>query len=180
MALSAFCGVLPAAAGVFHSRDSALRLAFPAADRVEARQLVLSREEAARVRQEAGAGPGSRLVTAYAGYAGDEPLGWAFLDTHTVRTLPETVLLVLSPDGHVRGTHLLAFHEPEEYQPPEGWLARLAGLELGPELRIGGRVDSISGSTLTAGAVTASVRRMLAVWQVKLSPDAVRAGEPLP
>ena len=158
-----------AASEVFHSKESALRLAFPEADRVTVEDLVLSREEAAKVEREAGAGVESRLVTVYEGREGPHLLGYAFLDTHRVRTLPQTILVVLDPEGAVRAVHLLAFHEPPEYQAPFGWLERLAGRTLDAELWPGRDVDSLSGATLTATAVTASVRRLLAVYRVKLA-----------
>ncbi|MGQ0721323.1 MAG: FMN-binding protein [Candidatus Eiseniibacteriota bacterium] len=179
-ALAALLWHQGAAAEVFHSRESALRLAFPEADRVTPQDLVLSGEEAARVRNLAGAEPPSRLVTAYAGWAGEQCLGWAFLDTHTVRTLPETILVVVDPSGRVRGTHLLAFHEPPEYQPGTRWLAAFSGHELTEHLRTGGSVDGISGSTLSANAVTAAVRRVLAVWSVRLAPGTLAPPEPIP
>ena len=160
---------LPADGAVFHSRESALRVAFPGADRITPKDLILSPEDAERIRELAGVRPESRLVTAYTGYSGQELLGWAFIDTHNVRTLPETILLVVGVDGRVTGTHLLAFHEPSEYQPPEGWLGRFTGTALDRERGVG-TVDSISGSTLSAQAVTSTVRRLLAVWQVRLAP----------
>ncbi|MCJ7726406.1 MAG: hypothetical protein MUP76_08490, partial [Acidimicrobiia bacterium] len=40
-----------------------------------------------------------------------------FIETHQVRTLPETILIVINPEGRVRGVHMLAFHEPPEYGP---------------------------------------------------------------
>lgn len=159
----------PALSGVFHSRESALRLAFPGAERVEARDLFLSEEEAARAERTARTEIGSRLVTAYVGWRGGEVSGYAFLDTHPVRTLPETLLVVLDAEGRVTGTHLLAFHEPPEYLPPPRWLARFTDRSLEDERWTRDDVDSLSGATLTAGAVAASVRRLLAVWDVKLA-----------
>ncbi|HMB68080.1 MAG TPA: FMN-binding protein [bacterium] len=161
---------VPVHAEVFHSRESALRLAFPDADRVEPVDVMLTREQAERVQRLAGVKPESRMVTAYAGWSGTRPLGWAFLDTHGVRTLPETVMLVVSPDGRIQQTRLLAFHEPPEYRPAEGWFARLTGARLDDDLKLGHGVDGISGATLSAQAVAAAARRVLAVWQVALSP----------
>jgi transcriptional regulator of nitric oxide reductase len=161
-----------AASEVFHSKESALRLAFPGADRVTAQDLFLSPEETAQVEREARAEVDSRLVTVYVGHEGPELLGYAFLDTHQVRTLPQTILVVLDPGGAVRAIHLLAFHEPPEYQAPVRWLERLAGRTLDAELWPGRDVDSLSGATLTATAVTAAVRRLLAVHRVKLAGEA--------
>ncbi|NNE44898.1 MAG: FMN-binding protein, partial [Gemmatimonadetes bacterium] len=104
--------LLPARAEVFHSRESALELAFPGADRIEPRDLLLTGTDARKVCALSGVKPSSRMVTVYAGYKNGVLTGYAFLDTHPVRTLPETLMLVLTPQGEIRGTHLLAFHEP--------------------------------------------------------------------
>jgi hypothetical protein len=85
-----------------------------------------------------------------------------------VRTLPETFLIVLSPDGHVTGTHLLAFYEPPEYGPPERWLQQFRDAQLSDEMRVGRSISGITGSTLTAEAVTGGVRRALAIHAVLL------------
>jgi hypothetical protein len=170
---AALIAAAPARAEVFHSRQAALELAFPGAERVEAVDVVLGPEQAEEIRRVSGVRPASRLATAYVGWAGSRPLGWAFLDTHNVRTLPETLLLVVTPDGRLAQARLLAFHEPPEYRPGADWFARLAGARLDDDLKLGHRVDGISGATLSAQAVAAAARRVLAVWQVAFAPRAM-------
>jgi transcriptional regulator of nitric oxide reductase len=166
----------PALSGVFHSRESALRLAFPDAEEIEAQDLFLTEDEVAAVERTARVEAGSRLVTVYVARRGGEICGYAFLDTHPVRTLPETLLVVLDAAGRVEGTHLLAFHEPPEFLPPERWLARFTGRDLDEDRWTRDDLDSLSGATLSAGAVTAAVRRLLAVYRVKLAPEAPAPG----
>ena len=60
-------------------------------------QLVLKVEQRARVRL------ASRLVTMYVGRKDGAIVGYAFIETHTVRSLPETILVVIDPDGRSRG-----------------------------------------------------------------------------
>jgi hypothetical protein len=160
---------------VYHSRESALRLAFPEAEKVEKRELFLSSAQAADVERLAGVKLPSRLVTAYIGTAGGRVIGYAFIETHKVRSLPETVLLVVYPDGRAKAVHMLAFHEPVEYAPTERWLGQFAGRPLDESLSLRGGVDGITGATLTANAITASVRRVLAVFRVAVG-DAAAGG----
>jgi hypothetical protein len=169
-------------AAVFHSKESALRLAFPDADHVEPQDLFLSEEEVRRVSQLAGAKQESRLVTAYVGRKDGEILGYAFFDTHTVRTLPETILIRLEPEGEVAAVHLLSFHEPLEYQAAPKWLEQFEERALDESLGIDRGIDGIAGSTLTARAITAAVRRTLAVYECKLAPAArpLEKREPAP
>jgi hypothetical protein len=160
--------VAPAAATVFYARDEALRLAFPNADRTETRDVFLTTEQRAEIESQAKSKLESDLLTIYVGRRGGEVIGYAIFDTHIVRTLPETFLVVLTPAGAVSATHLLAFYEPPEYAPPDRWLAQFQGAELTNELRVGRGIAGITGSTLTADAVTGGIRRALAIYNVVL------------
>jgi hypothetical protein len=146
--------LLPATSGaaVFHSKESALGAAFPDAEQVESRPLYLSAEDVEWVGRTAGAAPTERVVTAYVGLKGGRPLGFGFIDTHMVRSLPESVLIVVSPSGEIVRTLQLAFHEPPEYQASSRWLSQFAGRRLEPTLAIGRGVDVITGASMTARA----------------------------
>jgi hypothetical protein len=172
-ALAALCAaalLLPAiaAAKVFYAKDEALRLAFPDAEHVEPRDVFLTAEQRAAIEGLAKSKLDSDLLTIYVGTRAGAVQGYALLDTHNVRTLPETFLIVLSPQGAVTATHLLAFYEPLEYSPPDRWLKQFDGATLNDNLRVGGGVATISGSTLTSEAVTGGVRRALAIYDVLL------------
>jgi hypothetical protein len=156
----------PAAAEVFLSQREALALAFPDADRIEKKSLALDDAQAAAVERLSGAPLESRLVTLHQGYRGDTLLGYALIDVHTVRTLPEAFLVKLTPDGHVANLHLLAFYEPSEYKPSDRFLAQFDERTLEPGLRLGGTIHGIAGSSLSARAVTTGVRRSLALYHV--------------
>lgn len=176
-ALFLVLGLLVAAdarAEVFHSRESALRLAFPGADRVEKREVFLDADDAAEVERLARSPLGSRLVTVYVGWRSGAIVGYAFIETHPVRTLPETIMLVVGSDGRIAGVHLLAFHEPPEYGPPPAWLRQYEGWTLRDELSLRGDIAGITGATLTAHSITAAVRRTLAVYRVGIATAASR------
>jgi hypothetical protein len=161
---------LAAAAGatVFHARDEALKLAFPDADRVETKDFFLTPAQRADIEAQAKTQLESDLLTVYVGYHDDRPSGYAIFDTHVVRTLPETFLVVLSPEGGIVATHLLAFYEPAEFAPSQRWLTQFEGHTAGDELRVGHGIAGITGSTLTAEAVTGGLRRALAIYAVLL------------
>lgn len=156
----------PAAAEVFLSQREALALAFPGADRVERKSVVLDAAQAETVEKLSGAPLESLLVTLHYGFRGDELLGYALIDVHNVRTLPEAFMVALTPEGRVASLRMLAFYEPSEYKPPERFLAQFGTRALAPELRLGGAIHGIAGSSLSARAVTTGVRRSLALYQV--------------
>ena len=155
-------------ASVFYARDEALEVAFPDADRVEAKDFFLTPEQRSDIESRAKAPIESSFLTVYVGRRGEEMLGYAILDTHLVRTLPETFLVVISLDGNVVATHVLAFYEPLEYLPPDRWLKQFTGKRLKDDLQVGRKIAGITGSTLTSRAVTAGIRRALAIYEVLL------------
>ena len=112
----------PAAAKIFHSKEGALRLAFPEADSVKPMHLFLEEGQVAEIERLSGAKVRSKLVTMYVGEKAGTVVGFAVFDTHVVRTLPETFMTVIATDGRVRAVHILAFHEPMEYLPARPWL----------------------------------------------------------
>lgn len=157
-------------AKVFYARSEALSAAFPDADRVDSRTLVLTDQQAAAIEELAKTPIETKLLTLYTGIKDEQVVGYALIDIHTVRTLPEAFLIVLSPEGAVETLRLLAFYEPEEYLPADGWLAQFEDRRLDPSLRLGGAIHGIAGSTLSSQAVTAAVRRSLAIYEIVVSP----------
>lgn len=157
---------IEARAKVFHSKQEALALAFPNAENVETRTFFLTEEQVQRVATLAATPVDSKLITLYVGHKNGHPLGYAFIETNVVRTLPETFLIVLSPAGVVQQLLVLAFYEPQEYLPSERWLRQFEQKTLSPDLQLRRDIHGIAGSTLTARAVTSGVRRVLALFQV--------------
>jgi len=166
--LAVLC-IAPADATVFYAREELLDIAFPDADSVEARDFFLTDQQRSTIERRASARLESNLVTVYIGFKDEALLGYALIDTHLVRTLPETFLVVLEPDGAVAATHVVAFYEPLEYLPSGRWLEQLEGKALTTDLRVGRRINAITGSTLSSRAVVGGVRRALALHDVLIA-----------
>ncbi len=164
-------------AEVFMSQREAIEQAFPEADAIEKRTIVIDDASAKAIEERARARLESRLLTVHTGVKDGKPMGYAFIDVHPVRTLPEAFLIVVSPDGRVQKLKLLAFYEPPEYAPSKRWLRLFDDRALDPKLSLGGEIHTIAGSTLSSRAVTDSVRRSLAAWEVLLV-DAVAEAAP--
>lgn len=157
-------------AAVYLSQSEALEQAFPDASRIERHTWVLTEPQVEQIQALARAPLPSRLVTVHTGFAGGERMGYALIDVHIVRTLPEALMVVLTPGGAVRSVRLLAFHEPTDYQPPERWYRQFDGGELGSGLQLQRGIHAIAGATLSARAATRSVRLALAAYRVLLAP----------
>ena len=161
--------LLVAAAGgatVLVTVEEALDLAFPGAA-TERETLFLSDEERAAVAERSGAEVSSGLATRYVARSADgSVVGWAYLDTHRVRTLPETLMIVLDADGTVGRVEVVTFREPLEYMPREEWYEQYNGQILDDDLALKRDIRHVTGATLTARATTEAVRRVLALHEI--------------
>lgn len=107
------------------------------------------------------------LIMAYEAAAADgTPIGTAYFDTHRVRTLAQTIMVVVSPGGEVRRVEVLSFLEPEEYLPRELWYHLFDDRPLNRDLAVRRAICPVGGATLTVRATTEAVCRVLAIHQV--------------
>ncbi len=141
--------------------EAAVRALFPGCDRIDAKDLLLTDEMAARIEKLARARVPERLVTFYTARKGADVLGYAAIHTHVVRTKQETISLAFEPDGRIRKITVLSFLEPPEYKPPERWLSQFDGTGAGDRLAGGQDIAPITGATLTARGITEASRWLL-------------------
>jgi hypothetical protein len=166
---AAVCAVvLLAAAGnvaarLYYSKEEAFEQAFGTGAAIEALPVFLTDEQVTAIEQKAKAKLDSQLFTFYEGRRDGKLLGYAAIESHTVRTQAETVLFVLSPQGELTKTLILAFHEPPEYQPPARWLAKLSGKKV-EELVMNYGIDGISGATLSVRSELESARKVMLIF----------------
>ncbi len=167
----------PVQGGVFLSRAEALELAFPGcAVNRQVRYLTPAQQSAAQ--RTAGTDIDSRLVVRYAATCNGQPGGAAYLDAHRVRTLPETLMVVVGADGRVDRVEVLSFQEPEEYIPRRNWYDLFLRRRLDPELKLKRSIHAVTGATLTARATTDAVRRVLALHEVLDEKESTGASTP--
>ena len=155
-----------ARAGVGVVEEDAVRRAFPEADRVEARDVILTDELVARIGKLARARVRERLVTFYTARRAGAVVGYAVLHTHVVRTKPETLAIAFEPDGRIRSITVLAFLEPPEYEPSGRWLEQFRGKGTEARLAVGQDIAAITGATLTARGVAEESRWLLHALRV--------------
>jgi hypothetical protein len=146
-------------ARVLLTQEQALATAFPAPATVARQKFFLTPEQLAAARKESGVDFDDRLVVRYAGSDGRV----AYFDTHRVRTEPETVMVVVNPDGSVDRVEILSFNEPTDYFPKRRWLDQLLHRKLDGELALNRGVRPISGASLTGRALVNATRKVLAL-----------------
>ncbi len=154
-------------AKVLLTQQEALRLAFPEGVSVERRTAFLTDAQIEEVQRLARCeSPPEALIPYYVGSRGGQPVGTAYFDTHLVRTLPETIMVLVDPGGEAERVEVLSFSEPEDYLPLPRWYAQFSGRALDDELSLKKGIHPVAGATLTARATMDAVRRVLALHRV--------------
>ena len=155
-----------AAAQARLTQDEALRLAFPPPLEVERRTAYMSETQLKRATQLAGSPVMQGVVNYYVALERGRMTGVAYFDSHRVRTHGEVLMFVVTPDATIRRVEVLQFAEPPDYEPPPRWLDLFRAKRLSHELSVKRAIPNMSGATLTAHAVTAAARRVLALHAV--------------
>ena len=147
------------------TRDEALAAVYPGAT-VKTEQVFLTPAQQKQILTRGGVDVPSALVARYVATRDGKVVGRAYVDTHTVRTKRESLLVSLDGDGQVLRVDVTAFLEPVEYRASEAWLRQYRERALDDDLRIDRAIRPIAGATLTARATNTAVRRVLATDQV--------------
>jgi len=150
---------------IYYSKTEAMKLAFGDDFQVETLPLFFTDEQILKIERLARVKVDSAFFTFYVGRDQDKILGYAAIETHNVRTKPETLLIVLTPGGKPNAIHVLAFHEPPEYQPPDRWFAQFYHRVL-EVLDFNKEIHGITGATLSARGALSSVRKVMAIYQI--------------
>ena len=158
-------GAVASAGQALLSREEALSLAFPGAS-VRSERVFLTEAQQQQAADVAKVDIPTRLVARYLAARDGTSVGRAYVDTHVVRTKRESLLISLDADGRVSRIDVVAFMEPEEYRAPSAFLGQYSGKALDEELHLNRAVRPIAGATLTARAVNAATRRVLAIDEV--------------
>jgi hypothetical protein len=179
----AVCALLLVAVGgraaearVYLTVPQALDAAFPPPAQVERRTLYLDEAQAGRAAEAAGVPIEARVLPYYIGSRDGRVIGYAYFDTHLVRTLPETILILVAPDGKLSRIDIVSFDEPEDYLPSGRWLQQFPGRRL-EDLGARQGLRALTGATLSSRAVTQAARRVLALHRLFVAaPQAGASG----
>ena len=166
---------VPSCTRVFLTQEEALELAFPGCQ-IERHSFLIDDRQQQRIEKLSKVKLPSRVVFAYAAHKQGKPVGTAWFDTHQVRSLKQTMMVVVDPDGQVQRIELLAFAEPREYIPRGSWYAQFVGRALNDQLQLKRAIRGVAGATLTARATIGAVRRCLALREVLLPEPKTVAG----
>ncbi len=160
---------------VFLTTKEALALAFPKS-RVKRHTLFLTKKQKEAAEKHSGEKLEKAIAYVYVAFPEDSPenaapIGYAYFDTHGVRTLRETMLIAVDLEQRVKRLELCSFAEPQEYIPRAMWYAQFLKKQLNDELRLKRDIRGVAGATLTAVATTSAVRRVLGLHKLIIAEN---------
>jgi hypothetical protein len=151
-------------AQAYVTKDEALALYL--GKHYDRKTVFLTDDQVQQIQQKAKAKVESKIVTYYRGNN-----RFAYFETRTIRTMPATFIVVLDTSGSIHGVEMLAFYEPEDYQPPKRWLKTFESKTINDDLWLKRGVYNISGATLSAQAITESIRKILATHSIVIRKE---------
>jgi Na+-translocating ferredoxin:NAD+ oxidoreductase RnfG subunit len=152
-------------AKVFTTQDDALSRAFPGAE-IRRNSVFLTGKQVERIEKQGRIKLRSPILVIYEAFRDGGRIGTAYFDAHRVRTLPETLMIIVDLENRICDINVLEFKEPPEYLPRPTWYKQFLGRKLDSELSMGRGVDGVTGATLTARATVNAARRALAIHDV--------------
>ena len=155
---------MPSLATVYMTQQEALHSAFPGTP-MQRQSVFLTDAQLQTVRQASGVEEVSAHIVRYVAMRGGKITGFVYFDAHRVRTLPETIMVVVSPDGVVQKIEIISFNEPVDYLPKRRWLDQVHGKKLNRDLSLNGAIRPISGATLSGRAIVQASRKILSIHQ---------------
>lgn len=147
------------------SREEALALVFPEA-KIQAERVFLTEQQKKTAATLAGVEVPTALIARYVAIKDDKIIGYAYVDTHIVRTKKESLLIFLDEEGRIQRIEVIVFLEPPEYQASPEWYGQYRNKMLNEDLNLQRAIRPVTGATLTAIATNQAARRVLAIHQV--------------
>lgn len=151
-------------AEVLITSDKAIETAYPNADSIGKKALILTDKNARSIEKKYKVNINSGIVTLNIARMEGNIIGYSIIDTHTLRSKSQTIMVFINPDGHLNYVEILAFYEPPEYKASGMWLDLFRNKTINDDLRSGHDIPNMSGATISSNGTAEAVRRVLAVF----------------
>ena len=150
------------------SIDKAVKSSFSGVTSVDAKQLVLTKAQHAKIQAKAKAPVRTKIYRYYEIKSAAKTVGYAVLITRKMRTKKATVLYAFDRSGKLKFTEIMAFGEPPEFKPNTQWMSQFQNASTSKKLTMGKDIPTISGSTLSARGISEGARVARAIYQIIL------------
>ncbi len=160
-------------AELIQSQESALKKAYPLADRFESRELLLTSAERKAIEAKLGKRIYTVQVTVIEAMAKGKFLGRAFKSQELGKHQPMDSLVALDSAGEVIDVELLVYRETYGGQVrQENFRDQFKHRRFGDALEVGKGIDAVSGATISSKSMALGVRKALLIDDlIRHSPE---------
>src|ERR1700680_2897143 len=168
-AVAAIAITQPVQAVQYLTIGAAQKLAFPSATRFLEAHVVYRSADIEAIQRISGQPVRTRGEQVWKAFSGDRLIGFFILDYVIGKHLVIDYSVSLEPDGRVRRVDVLEYRESYGGEIRNAsWLAQFVGKTSGSTLEVNKDIRNISGATLSSRHVTEGVKRVLALYEVRL------------
>ena len=150
------------------SIENAVKSSFSGVSSVDAKQLVLTKAQHAKIQAKAKAAVRTKIYRYYEIKSAAKTIGYGVLITRKMRTKKATVLYAFDRNGKLKFTEIMAFGEPPEFKPNKQWMEQFQNQNASVKLTMGKDIPTISGATLSARGISEGARVARAIYQIIL------------
>ena len=113
----------------------------------------------------------SKIIRVFKAEKNHALLGYGVLITRVMRTKTVTVLYIITKDGVLQSSEIIAFNEPAEYMPSKTWLKQFKNISTNKRLVVSKDIPTITGATLTARGLVDGSRVAFAFYKEILEDE---------
>jgi thiamine biosynthesis lipoprotein ApbE/Na+-translocating ferredoxin:NAD+ oxidoreductase RnfG subunit len=152
---------------VYMSREEALRSLMPEAEGFREELVSLNHAQREQLASLINGRVSESEVTFHVGEQAGRVVGYATVLNVIGKEQPITFMVAVSPDGAVRGVHVLTYRESQGSEiRSKRFLEQFAGKTLAAPLKLGRDVHGISGASLSSRSTAYAVKKALALAAV--------------
>ncbi len=150
----------------YSTKEKVLEMAFPGAH-ITTKRVEISPKDREEIEVLIKGKFFKRAMTFFVASYDGEVAGYATVAEEIGKKRRITFMVVLNPEGSVKNVDILVFRESQGYEVKhKRWRDQFIGKSAKDPLRLKRDIDSISGATLSARAVTKGVRKIVKVFTV--------------
>ena len=149
---------------VYLTKEQALEVAFPGADKVDKERKWLTNEQKQAIGELCLQTIRETRFTFYIGKKNDKPMGYLLIDNIIGKSFPITFYTLLNTDGTVRGVEIMVYREPQGWEVRnESFRSQFYGKDSSSDAR---EINSITGATMSVDALRTGVYKAMCAYKV--------------
>lgn len=156
-------------AGVYLTEEEALTSAFPQADEIKKKRVIILDEQAEKIESRLRIKGAKRTFTYYEGIEGARTQGYAVIKTAFSKLSFFTFMVVIDSVRVIKQVEILSYWELRGTEiRQKRFLEQFKGKTIQDQLRLNSDIDAITGATISCQAITNGVREILTYLDVLL------------